>query len=57
MRFTQPGMSEGAVAAHFEYICKLQGAQRPAYVPVVASGYVHFLTVVTFSNLSAGRTH
>jgi len=38
MRFTQPGLSEASVAAHFEYICALGGAQRPAYVPVVASG-------------------
>ncbi|EJD00812.1 peptidase M24 [Fomitiporia mediterranea MF3/22] len=38
MRFTKPGMSEAALAAHFEYICALNGAQRPAYVPVVASG-------------------
>ncbi|KAF8629628.1 hypothetical protein AX15_003362 [Amanita polypyramis BW_CC] len=48
MRFTQPGSSEAALAAHFEYLCALAGAQRPAYVPVVASGanaliihYVH----------------
>ena len=40
MRFTQPGQSEAAVAAHFEYLCAIEGAQRPAYVPVVASGYV-----------------
>ena len=40
MRFTQPGLSEASVAAHFEYICALGGAQRPAYVPVVASGSV-----------------
>ncbi|KAF8883399.1 peptidase M24, structural domain-containing protein [Infundibulicybe gibba] len=38
MRFAQPGMSEGALAAHFEYMCAMRGAQRPAYVPVVASG-------------------
>ena len=38
MRFTQPGISEAAIAAHFEYLCALGGAQRPAYVPVVASG-------------------
>lgn len=31
-------MSEGGVAAHFEYLCALKGSQRPAYVPVVASG-------------------
>ncbi|KAH7912445.1 peptidase M24 [Hygrophoropsis aurantiaca] len=38
MRFTQPGVSEAAVAAHFEYLCSLSGSQRLAYVPVVASG-------------------
>ncbi|OCB90214.1 peptidase M24 [Sanghuangporus baumii] len=38
MRFTRSGMSESAVAAHFEYLCALAGSQRPAYVPVVASG-------------------
>ena len=40
MRFTQVGMSEHALASHFEYLCALNGAQRPAYVPVVASGFV-----------------
>ncbi|KAF8489349.1 peptidase M24 [Russula emetica] len=38
MRFAQPGLSEAALQAHFEYICARGGAQRPAYVPVVASG-------------------
>ncbi|KAJ8085839.1 aminopeptidase [Marasmius tenuissimus] len=38
MRFTRPGLSESAVAAHFQYLCSLSGAQRLAYVPVVASG-------------------
>jgi len=38
MRFTRPGLSESAIAAHFEYMCCLAGSQRPAYVPVVASG-------------------
>ncbi|KAG8901644.1 hypothetical protein FRC00_005859 [Tulasnella sp. 408] len=38
MRFTEPGRSEADLAAHFEYICALGGAERPAYVPVVASG-------------------
>jgi hypothetical protein len=41
MRFTRPGLSEAAIAAHFEYLCSLSGAQRLAYVPVVASGCVH----------------
>ncbi|KAG9012268.1 hypothetical protein FRB94_006298 [Tulasnella sp. JGI-2019a] len=48
MRFTKPGQSEGALAAHFEYLCALEGAQRPAYVPVVASGpnalTIHYTT-------------
>ncbi|KAJ7499439.1 peptidase M24 [Mycena latifolia] len=38
MRFARPGLSEAALAAHFEYLCSLAGSQRPAYVPVVASG-------------------
>lgn len=38
MRFTRPGISESAIAAHFEYLCRLSGSQRLAYVPVVASG-------------------
>ncbi|KAJ7638370.1 peptidase M24 [Roridomyces roridus] len=38
MRFARPGLSEAALGAHFEYLCALAGSQRPAYVPVVASG-------------------
>lgn len=38
MKFARPGTPESALAAHFEYLCALSGAQRPAYVPVVASG-------------------
>ncbi|PCH41637.1 hypothetical protein WOLCODRAFT_100967 [Wolfiporia cocos MD-104 SS10] len=38
MRFAQPGMSEHVLAAHFEYLCAREWSQRPAYVPVVASG-------------------
>ncbi|KII95991.1 hypothetical protein PLICRDRAFT_170578 [Plicaturopsis crispa FD-325 SS-3] len=38
MRFTRPGIPEHSLAAHFEYLCALSGAQRLAYVPVVASG-------------------
>ncbi|KAL1749162.1 peptidase M24, structural domain-containing protein [Schizophyllum fasciatum] len=38
MRFTQPGMNESQLAAHFAYMCAMRGAQRQAYVPVVASG-------------------
>lgn len=38
MRFTEPGVSEAAVAAYFEYLCAIKGSERPAYVPVIASG-------------------
>ncbi|KAI0269392.1 peptidase M24 [Gloeopeniophorella convolvens] len=38
MRLAQPGLSEADLQAHFEYICARNGVQRPAYVPVVASG-------------------
>ncbi|KAG8905497.1 hypothetical protein FRB99_008842 [Tulasnella sp. 403] len=38
MRFTEPDRSEADLAAHFEYLCALGGSERPAYVPVVASG-------------------
>ncbi|KAF8334979.1 peptidase M24 [Cantharellus anzutake] len=38
MRFTAADLSESALAAHFEYLCALKGSERPAYVPVVASG-------------------
>ncbi|KAH9950142.1 peptidase M24 [Amylocystis lapponica] len=38
MRFAKPDMSEHVLAAHFEYLCAREGSQRPAYVPVVASG-------------------
>ena len=44
MRFTEPGMSETHLAAHFEYLCAREGSQRLAYVPVVASGYVRLLS-------------
>lgn len=40
MRFAKAGGTEAALAAHFEYNCALEGADRPAYVPVVASGSV-----------------
>ena len=40
MRFASSAETEAQLAAHFEYLCALQGAQRPAYVPVVAAGYV-----------------
>jgi intermediate cleaving peptidase 55 len=48
MRFTSPGMSESEIEAYFQYTCALpystrdgtvnSGCERPAYVPVVASG-------------------
>lgn len=40
MRFAnmQDNTPESAIAAHFEYLCLLNGAARMAYVPVVASG-------------------
>ncbi|CUA69292.1 X-Pro aminopeptidase [Rhizoctonia solani] len=38
MRFASLAATEAQLAAHFEYLCALEGAQRPAYVPVVASG-------------------
>jgi len=51
MRFTQPSMSEHGIASHFEYLCAVAGSQRPAYVPVVASGWVE--ATETFSVLPA----
>ena len=53
MRFTEPGMSEHTVAAHFEYLCAREGAQRPAYVPVVASGYARPYAVASVLSLTA----
>ncbi|CDS00307.1 related to X-Pro aminopeptidase II [Sporisorium scitamineum] len=38
MGFVRPGVSEAQLQAVFEYHCNLRGSQRPAYVPVVASG-------------------
>ncbi|KAF8604460.1 peptidase M24 [Ceratobasidium sp. AG-I] len=38
MRFGNQAKTEAQLAAHFEYICAREGAQRPAYVPVVACG-------------------
>lgn len=38
MGFVRPGVSEAQLQAVFEYHCGLRGSQRPAYVPVVASG-------------------
>lgn len=44
MRFAESGGTESALAAHFEYLCALEGAERPAYVPVVASGCATLLS-------------
>ncbi|KAF8579034.1 peptidase M24 [Ramaria rubella] len=40
MRFAnlRANVPEASLAAHFEYLCILSGAERMAYVPVVASG-------------------
>ncbi|KAL7417248.1 peptidase M24 [Mrakia frigida] len=38
MGFASSSRSEADLVAHFEYICALEGSERPAYVPVVASG-------------------
>lgn len=40
MRAAQAGRAESQLVAEFEYRCALEGAERPAYVPVVASGSV-----------------
>ncbi|ORX34207.1 putative X-Pro aminopeptidase [Kockovaella imperatae] len=38
MKAAKPGISEATLAAIFEFECALGGSERPAYVPVVASG-------------------
>lgn len=38
MGFSKVGGTEAQIAARFEYECALNGSERPAYVPVVASG-------------------
>ena len=38
MTFAKAGMQESDLAAHFAYLTTLEGSQRPAYEPVVASG-------------------
>lgn len=40
MRAAKEGMAESQLVAEFEYRCGMDGAERPAYVPVVASGSV-----------------
>ncbi|KAF8164915.1 peptidase M24, structural domain-containing protein [Crassisporium funariophilum] len=54
MRYAQPGFSEAALAAHFEYLCALGGSQRPAYVPVVASGANALILHYTHNNHIVG---
>lgn len=51
MRFARPGMTESKLAAHFEYTCAMGGAQRPAYVPVVASGANALIIHYTSNNM------
>jgi intermediate cleaving peptidase 55 len=38
MRAAQKMRTEGQLQAEFEHHCAMKGAERPAYVPVVASG-------------------
>lgn len=38
MRGTRPGLEESHLQTVMEYECRLQGAERLAYPPVVASG-------------------
>ncbi|PWN48281.1 hypothetical protein IE53DRAFT_364035 [Violaceomyces palustris] len=38
MGFVRPGCNESQLQSVFEYHCSMNGSQRPAYVPVVASG-------------------
>ncbi|PWY97110.1 hypothetical protein BCV70DRAFT_81481 [Testicularia cyperi] len=49
MGFVRPGVSEAQLQAVFEYNCALHGSQRPAYVPVVASG-ANALTIHYINN-------
>lgn len=49
MKFCEPGRTEAQLQATFEYHCGLQGSQRPAYVPVVASG-ANALTIHYINN-------
>jgi intermediate cleaving peptidase 55 len=38
MHFASSSRSEADLEAHFQYVCSLEGSERPAYIPVVASG-------------------
>ncbi|KAG2014041.1 peptidase M24 [Coprinopsis cinerea AmutBmut pab1-1] len=55
MRFAEPGKCESHLAAHFEYMCALNGSQRPAYVPVVASGPNALIIHYTSNNQIIGE--
>lgn len=48
MKATKPGISEKVIEATMEYNCKIRGAQRLSYPPVVASGInantLHYIT-------------
>jgi intermediate cleaving peptidase 55 len=46
-------LTEGMLAAEFEYHCAMAGSERPAYVPVVASGSVLSAVVRTGSNVDS----
>jgi intermediate cleaving peptidase 55 len=39
MKYTHPGISEHELFAFIEFQCRKRGAQRLAYVPVIASGH------------------
>ncbi|ELR15705.1 XaaPro aminopeptidase 3, putative [Acanthamoeba castellanii str. Neff] len=49
MRATQPGITEGQLAALYEYECRKRGSQRLAYPPVFASG-IHANTLHYVAN-------
>jgi len=46
IRATHPGMKECELAAHYEYLCKREGARDLAYYPIVCSAenhpYLHY---------------
>ncbi|KZV79651.1 Creatinase/aminopeptidase [Exidia glandulosa HHB12029] len=50
MCYVQPGLGEAQLEAHFAYLCARDGAQRPAYVPVVASGSANALAIHYVAN-------
>jgi Xaa-Pro aminopeptidase len=48
MSVTRPGMYEYQLESHFEHSCRMEGAQRMSFVPVVAGGHrgchLHYTT-------------